>query len=384
MTRRKKVLWGLLPLALAGAVAAYFWLLPKAEVYRVRRAAVTSAIYGTVRIESTFVTAVRSQNSGYIVMADDFAAGQGALGKEVTKGQVVATITDEVRTRALRQAKADLEGARERAQLELPSMHGLKLALDQLQRLEQLRALNTIPAAEYERLQAEVTRLRDAGKAEQIQRDRDLNVLAENVRKIEEDLGKSEVRAPMDGILTANRIVEGELVSEGQHLFTVSTRRTYVRGQVNEEDVGEVRKGMRARIQLYAYQKRKFEATVSSVLPTGDPETQRYTVLLEMVNPPDNLMPGMTGEMNIIIGQRENVLAVPSRAVLVDQVLVVEGGRIRNRTVEIGFRNIDFLEVLKGLNEGDTVVASDQDLFTPGQRVREMFVDMAGDPKPKP
>ncbi|PYL67036.1 MAG: efflux transporter periplasmic adaptor subunit, partial [Verrucomicrobia bacterium] len=45
--------------------------------------------------------------------------------------------------------------------------------------------------------------------------------------------------------------------------------------------------------------------------------------MLEMENPPDNLMVGMTGEMNIVTGTHENALLVPTRALLVDQALVV-------------------------------------------------------------
>ena len=85
--------------------------------------------------------------------------------------------------------------------------------------------------------------------------------------------------------------------------------------------MGEVKIGMKANIQLYAYQTQQFTAEVSSIQPAADPETQRYTVVLQIEKPPENLMSGMTGEMNIITGTHENVLLVPSRAVLVDQVL---------------------------------------------------------------
>src|SRR4029077_562270 len=132
-------------------------------------------------------------------------------------------------------------------------------------------------------------------------------------------------------------IVDGELVTEGNPLFTISSRRNYVRGEVNEEDIGEVRVGLKADVQLYAYPTRQLTAKVSSILPAADPDTQRYTVVLDLQDPPENLMGGMTGEMNIITGVHHNVLLAPTRALLVDQVLITKNNIIEKRTVKVGY-----------------------------------------------
>ena len=60
----------------------------------------------------------------------------------------------------------------------------------------------------------------------------------------------SEIRAPMDGILSGLKVIDGELVANGNELLTVSSRKNYVRGEVNEEDVGEVKAGMKADLQI--------------------------------------------------------------------------------------------------------------------------------------
>src|SRR5207248_8450549 len=133
-------------------------------------------------------------------------------------------------------------------------------------------------------------------------------------------------------LLSGLSTIDGELVAEGNQLFTVSSRKTYVRGEVNEEDVGEVKPEMKAKVRLYAYRTQTFTARVSSIQPAADPETQRYTVILEMEKPPDNLMAGMTGEMNIITGTHENALLVPTYVLLVDQAPVVKRGIIHRRT----------------------------------------------------
>ena len=363
-----------MPLVLVIAVIWYL-LLPVAEVASVRRGTAISAVYGTVRIEPAFVVNVRAQNAGFIRLADAFSAGRGAIGKNVEKGELLATIADETTARQLKQAQADLEAARQRAALPLPSAELLKTAEDNLQRLEKLAALSNVPAVEYEKAKNEANRLRGAVESERIERDRNLDMLENARKKLEAQMKSSEIRSPIDGLLTAIQIIDGELVGEGTQLFTVSSRKTYVRGEVNEEDVGEVKPDMKAVVQLYAYRTQQFSARVSSIQPAADPETQRYTIVLQLENPPDNLMAGMTGEMNIITATRENALLVPTRALIVDQALVVERGIIEARTVKVGFRTLDFTEALSGVALGDLVVVADQDRLGPGRPVRSRKID---------
>jgi RND family efflux transporter MFP subunit len=370
LPRPKNLAWIITPLIIVVAVICYL-LLPVAEVATVRRGTALSAVYGTVRIEPTFVVHVRAQNAGFIRLADPFSAGRGAIGKSVEKGQLLATIADETTARQLKQAGADLQAAKERAALPLPSSELLKTAEDNVQRLEKLAALSNVPAVEYEKAKSEANRLHGVVETERIERDRNLEMLEGTYKKLEAQMKNSEIRSPMDGLLTGIQTIDGELVGEANELFTVSSRKNYVRGEVNEEDVGNVKPGMKATLQLYAYPTRQFTADVSSIQPAADPETQRYTIVLQLENPPDNLMAGMTGEMNITTGTHQNVLIVPSRALLVDQALVVAHGVVQSRTVKVGFRTLDFTEVINGLTEGNRVVVADQDRLHPGQLVRQ-------------
>src|SRR5437588_5414379 len=352
----------------------YYFLMPVAEVVAVRRGTAISAVYGTVRIEPAFVVRVRAQNDGFIQLAEPFSAGRGAIGKSVDKGQLLATIADEETSRELKQARADLKAAIDRAALPLPSSELLKAAEDNLQRLEKVVGSGNVPAVEFQKARSEANRLRGAVETERIERDRNLHSLEETTKKLEAQMKNSEVRAPIDGVLTNVQTIDGELVSDGNELFTVSSHKNYVHGEVNEEDVGEVKPGMKAKVQLYAYRTRTFTARVTSVQPAADPTTQRYTVVLEMENPPDNLMVGMTGEMNIITGTHENALLVPTRALLVDQALIVNQGIVHSRTVGVAFRTLDFTEVTSGLEEGSHVIVSDQDKFRPGEVVRQRMI----------
>lgn len=373
----KTLLWALAPLVFLAAIIWYL-ALPVAEVATVWRGTAISAVYGTVRIEPAFIVHVRAQNAGFIHLADEFSAGRGAIGKQVEKGQLLATIADESTARQLKTARADLQAATERGALPLPSSELLKTAEDNVQRLEKLAALSNVPAVDYEKAKSEAKRLRGVVETERIERDRNMETLEETLKKLEAQLKNSEIRSPMDGLLSNIQTIDGELVAEGNELFTVSSRKNYVRGEVNEEDVGEVKPGMKAAVKLYAYQTQQFTAQVSSIQPAADPETQRYTVVLQLEKPPENLMSGMTGEMNIITGTHENVLLVPTRALLVDQALVAKRGVIEARTVKVGFRTLEVAEAMDGLSLGDHVVVADQDRLRPGRMVRQRNVDAVG------
>jgi RND family efflux transporter MFP subunit len=240
-----------------------------------------------------------------------------------------------------------------------------------------------VPAVEYEKAKSDAARLRGVVETERIERDRNLEALSEACKKLDAQMKSSEIRAPIDGLLTAIQTVDGELVGESNELFTVSSLRNYVRGEVNEEDVGDVKPGMNAIVQLYAYRLQQLHARVSSVQPAADPETQRYTIVLQLENAPDNLMAGMTGEMNIITGRHEKVLLVPTRAILVDQALVIEHGIVQARTIKAGFRTLDFTEAMSGVAEGDHVVVADQDRLRPGRPVRQRVIDLGKGPAEK-
>src|SRR5438046_7956623 len=108
---------------------------------------------------------------------------------------------------------------------------------------------------------------------------------------------------------------------------------------------------MPAIVQVYAYRTRTFHAKVDAIQPAADMATQRYTIVLDLEDPPENLMAGMTGEMNIITGTHNDALLLPTRSLLIDQVLIVKHGVVQSRTVKIGYRTLDFSEVLSGLDE---------------------------------
>lgn len=350
-----------------------------ADVYICQRGTATSAVYGTVTINANYAVTLFSQNSGYL--RESLGTTVTAQGQSVTKDQVMATIEDEITLRARNQAKNDYEAAQSRLRLGPNTQGLLQSALDTLHAYQRLPNPEVVPKVQRDAAQNEVNRLTGIVANEKLELQRGVDATASALKAAEDQLKRTKIIAPYDGIITAQNFNPDSYVLPNQALFVISAKTTYVAGQVNEEDVGQLKQDMKAEVRLYAYPLTTFNATVKAVQPAPDANSSRYTVTLLLDNPPDNLMFGETGEMNIIIGRKENSLVIPTSALLVDQVLIVEDGIVEQRTVKVGFKSLEFVEILDGLSGGEQVIVADQDTFRVGQRVRPVPVNQA---KPTP
>jgi RND family efflux transporter MFP subunit len=346
---------------------------PVAEVIAVQRGTAVSAVYGTVKVTPAVRMLVRARNTGTVRLAQTSAAADIIAGVEVQKGWVLARIESPELDRDLIKAEADLKAGEERAQLGPPSLQGLKTAESALARLEKLAQLHDAPPSEVEKARGEAQTLRERVKSEQLEIDRTVTALREQTGALRDRKAHCDVKAPMDGVLATVNVVSGDLVTDGAPLFLICTRSYFLEGQVNEEDVGSLKKQMKAVVRLYSYPQKDFSATLTDIVPAG--ENQRYTVRLAFETPPDNLMAGMTGEMNIILGRREGSLVVPTRALMSDRVWVVSGGVVQRRAVKTGLRSLERTEIVDGLGEGELVVTEDHDAFHEGQWVKTMPVN---------
>ena len=348
-----------------------------ADVYIVQRGTAISAVYGTVTVSSSVVLTLNAQNSGYMHQSPEL--GKGAIvaneGIQVKKDELLATVEDQAGEQALKQAKTDYEAALARQRLGPVSAGALKSAQDQLDAYLKLPDKRMVAGVTMDAARNQVLALQGAVDNERLELQRQVDTTMGVVKTYQEQLKRTEVRSPIDGIMTVQFYADNSYVLQSQPLFTVASPILYVNGQVNEEDVGKLKTGMKAEMHLYAYGNTTFIATVAQVLPNPDPNSSRYTVTLNMDKPPDNLLIGLTGEMNIILGRKENALIVPARALLIDQVLVVKDGIIQPRTVEVGFKSLELAEIAKGLSEGDEVVVADQDAFRSGERVRPIPIN---------
>jgi Cu(I)/Ag(I) efflux system membrane fusion protein len=171
-------------------------------------------------------------------------------------------------------------------------------------------------------------------------------------------------RAPVAGIVTEKKAIQGMRFMPGEALYQIAdTSGVWVQADVFEQDIGAVRVGQKARIRINAYPGEVFEGRIAYVYPTLKAETRTVPVRIELANPKGRLKPAMFAEVDIPVAAAAPVVTVPNSAVIDSgskQVLIVQlgEGRFEPRTVRLGQRGGEFVQVLEGVREGEMVVSS--------------------------
>ncbi len=345
-----------------------------AEVTPVERGAAVSTVYGTFTINAVNALTLFAQNPGYLRSDPALFSTYASQGTTVKKDQLMATVEDQNVIRAVKQAQSEYDAAVSRQKGGPPSAGALKSTQDTVDAYKKL-AENAVPRIQREAVQNDLNRLKTAVDNEKLDLQRGVDATSTALKTYQDQLKRTEILAPFDGVLTLIGFNNNAYVLPNQALFTVAASETYVSGLVNEEDVGVLRTGMKAELHLYSAASKNYVATLDAILPSPEANSSRYFVTLKVDDPPATpFLYGLTGDMRITVGRKENVVIVPARAVNIDQVFIVEDGVVQQRTVKIGFKNADYAEILSGVNEGQMVIVEDQDAFHAGQRVRPIKV----------
>ncbi len=261
-----------------------------------RRDLVVSAV-ATGQLEPVLTVEVKSKASGEII---DMRVQTGA---QVQPGQLLASIDPRQPRNLVAQAEANLEVAR--AQLEN--------ARAQLRRAQRLFELEGIPETDFE-----TAKLAEANaKAAVVRAEIDIETATDQV-------DDTQVRAPLQGTVLQKNVELGTVISSptrdvggGTVLFSMANLDTMqVRSLVDETDIGKVRAGLDATITVDAFPNRPFKGQVLKIEPlaTVQQNVTMFPVLIAISNPKHLLMPGMNCEVEIHVGDRQGVLAIPNAA----------------------------------------------------------------------
>jgi RND family efflux transporter MFP subunit len=126
---------------------------------------------------------------------------------------------------------------------------------------------------------------------------------------------------------------------------------------VSQDTVLQIRKGQPAALIVVSYPGRVFPGKVTIVNLAADSMTKKFGVEVTVDNPDLTLRPGTFGEVAIEVESRENALVVPQMAVI-DRgfVYVAQGGKAVKKAVRLGLQTSDSVEILSGLQEGESVI----------------------------
>jgi membrane fusion protein, copper/silver efflux system len=171
-------------------------------------------------------------------------------------------------------------------------------------------------------------------------------------------------RSPVSGIVTEKKALQGMRFMPGEALYQIADlSAVWIVADVFEQDIGYVKSGAKATVRINAYPDKTFTGRITYVYPTLKPETRTIPVRVELANPGQLLKPAMFAEVELAAGGKGNVLTVPSSAVIdsgVRRIVLVQldEGRFEPREVQLGARSDDYVEVLKGVKDGERVVVA--------------------------
>ncbi len=244
-------------------------------------------------------------------------------------------------------------------------------------------AQKIIPAAELDHARAAF----DAARANVAALETRIEQSRANLAAAQDTLSKTTMRAPIDGIVTALPVEEGEVAvigtmnNPGTKLLTIADMSVVEAVmQVDETDVPNVKVGQHATVTIDAYPNKTFSGIVTEV---GSSPVQRalgstteavnFEVKIQVENPPPGVRPGFSASADIITGTRAKVIGIPIQALVVREkpgsakntnakpqdeegVFVTEQGSVKFVPVTTGLSGESNIEIVKGLSEGQQVV----------------------------
>jgi len=403
---KRKIIWAVVILAVLGAVGGFAASRrgPKAKAVqlgKVERTDLQAKVSANGKIQATKKVDISATVPGQVV---HLAVREGDL---VQKGQFLLQL-DAVNYRAT------ARGSEFSMQALLNELDSARANVAQARadsaRAEQNHAAGILSAADVERARTEVA----SGEASLLATERRVEQARAALEGVRDTLSKTTIRAPIDGIVTAKRIEEGEVAvigvqnQPGTVLLTISDMSVVeAEMEIDETSIPAVVLGQEARVHIDAYPNKTFDGLVTEVgnspINTGigvQTEAIKFKVKVQLKNPPEGIKPGLSVQADILTGFRGQVLTVPLQALVVrdaapregaagpapeeEGVFVVEEGKAAFKAVKTGLIGELSIEVTEGVTEGQTLITGPfRELRTlkPGEAVREQKPDEAEPPR---
>ncbi|MBU1699556.1 MAG: efflux RND transporter periplasmic adaptor subunit [Candidatus Eisenbacteria bacterium] len=264
------------------------------RLVEVTRADVRTTVTSTGTLQAITTVQVGTQVSGEVseIYVD--------FNDHVTKGQLIARIDPVLLEQAVRSAQADL--ARNQAELDQDQRE-----FDRIARLYERKAATE---SEYNTAQYRV----DVAKAS-------LESAGIGLERARRNLGYSEIRSPVDGVVLDRTVDKGQTVAaslSAPQLFLIAEdlSKMEILASVDESDIGKIKEGQAVEFTVQAYPDSTFPGTVNQVRlkSTNQENVVNYVVSITVANPTGRLLPGMTATVEFIVAEAKNVLRVPNAA----------------------------------------------------------------------
>lgn len=201
------------------------------------------------------------------------------------------------------------------------------------------------------------------GDFERIQYDLEALQASYNLAKLELDY--TQIRAPIDGVISERYLKLGNTIKNGDRVFRVTSFDPLVAYMfVPEREFRQIAAEQPVFIEIDALPGPAVVATVTRISPIVDPTTGTFKITIEIPGQEQRIKPGMFGRVSIVYDKHENVLQVPRSAIIEsadgEHVFVVRGDVGIRRAVETGFSSEGMVEIVAGLTDGENVITIGQ------------------------
>ncbi|GEM_PF-158787 len=191
---------------------------------------------------------------------------------------------------------------------------------------------------------------------------------------IKQELDELTITSPVDGIVVTRSIELGEEISTATTCFTIAQTSTlYVTVNVSEQNISGVKQGTTAQITVPDVGTTVFQGQVTEISPTLDPTSHAYPVQIQFLNPDPAILPGMTASVLFTGLQSQPGVIIPVQAIEEtpqgSEVFTVENSVAHLNLVQIGATSSTQAVVTSGLQAGEQVVITGQDLLSDNVRV---------------
>jgi len=191
------------------------------------------------------------------------------------------------------------------------------------------------------------------------------NAIKVQIETARQQLEHTDIRSPIDGVVTSKDIFEGALISNAMTPFIISDTDTLqVAVSVTEQVVNKLQEGSKLKIIIPAVGNSTFTGRIISVDPVIDAKTFSYNVLIDIPNKNNSVKPGMTAKVKIMAEKKEDIIVVPVISILSEDsgkyVFTIENNRAVKRFVDTGITNNDMVEITKGLETDQLLVVKGQ------------------------
>ncbi len=322
-----------------------------------------SVVLGTVTVNADYKTEIRAGEGGRLldVLIDE--------GQEVVEGDIVAMIDPRDLELELEARQIDLDLAQNQLLVGNSMRFEVEVKQEELTEVERLFALGQRSEREVSAAKRDLLQAKETLQLSELDAQTNIQRLENGIKVIKRRLEKMTIRSSIDGIIDDVFAEKGDLISSGASLASIISKKRVVVAEVSEENFAGLKVGQKAVVRFLSLGGALYDAEVIKIFPSADPITQRYSIQLTVEISQELLVPGLTGEVTITIGERANALMIPTRALMGDNVFLYSDGKLEFRKIVFGYRSLTKVEVTEGLAEGDLVVVEDLGGFRDGDLV---------------